>query len=144
MYCDHRSDYGVRLGPLLSVDLITVVIMASALDHSSWILDETTVSRSHRKTTVREFCMNRSCGSGTRPQFAVRASPVLGPRLWILVETTVRESQRVGVGIEKLTREWEWEGVGLPIVASVTLRYVIADIIARLWVAALDSRSECH
>ena len=31
-----------------------------------------------------------------------------------LVETTVRESQRVGVGIEKLTREWEWEGVGLP------------------------------
>ena len=64
-----------------------------------------------------------------------------GPRLWILVETTVRESQRAGVGIEKLTREWEWEGVGLPNVASITLRYVIADIIARLWVAAIDSSS---
>jgi hypothetical protein len=35
-------------------------------------------------------------------------------------------------------------GVGIPIVASITLRYVIADIIARLWVAAIDSRSECH
>ena len=44
--------------------VITVVIKASAEDHSSWILDETTVSGSHRKTTVREFCMNRSCGSG--------------------------------------------------------------------------------
>ena len=67
MYCDHRGDYGVRLGPLLSVDfvciVITVVIMASALDHSSWNLGETTVSGPHRKTTVREFCMNRSCGS---------------------------------------------------------------------------------
>ena len=63
--------------------MITVVIKASAEDHSSWILDETTVSGSHRKTTVREFCMNRSCGSGARPQFVVRASPALGPRLWI-------------------------------------------------------------
>ena len=37
VFCDHRGDYGVRLGPLLSVDfvciVITVVIMASALDH---------------------------------------------------------------------------------------------------------------
>ena len=109
--------------------VITVVIMASALDHSSWIFDETTVRGSHRKTTVREFCMNRSCGSYARPQFVVRASPVPGPRLWILVETTAVDHN---------------VGVGIPIVASVTLRYVIADIIARLWVAAIDSRSECH
>ena len=41
VYCDHRGDYGVRLGPQF-VDfvciVITVVIMVSALDHSSWIL----------------------------------------------------------------------------------------------------------
>ena len=52
---------------------------------------------------------------------------------------------RVGVVNREVdSSQWEWEGVGLPIVASVTLRYVIADIIARLWVAAIDSRSECH